>query len=61
VRLNLYWRGWDLVDVEVHLVRRRPDDLGEPLVLEASGNGQFELAEPMDTPDTSVRIGFGST
>ena len=55
MRLNLYWRGWDLVDVEVHLVRRRPDD--EPVEVSNSG-GQFELAEPMEAPDTTVRIGF---
>jgi hypothetical protein len=25
MRLNLYWRGWDLIDIEAHLVRRRCD------------------------------------
>jgi hypothetical protein len=57
VRLNLYWRGWDLVDIEVHLVRRRPADNDGP-VLESAAGGQFELAEPEPYPDTRVRVGF---
>ena len=64
MRLNLYWRGRDVIDVEVHVWKRRADDACDDdcgctgPALESSGNGQFELAEPMEAPDTTVRIGF---
>lgn len=62
MRLNLYWRGRDVIDVEVHAWRKRPDDSAEDdgPTLRAAGHLQSsERAEPM-TPDTAVRIGFGS-
>lgn len=60
MRLNLYWRGRDVLDVELHVWRRRGDEQPEPNAgIEATAGGNFELAEPMEAPDTTVRIGFG--
>lgn len=60
MRLNLYWRGIDLIDIEVHVMRPRDQgcDHGDGPTLQASDGGQFELADEMESPDTSVRIGF---
>jgi hypothetical protein len=68
VRLNLYWRGRDVIDVEVHVFRRRRgSEDNEPTLqsedkeptLQAAGQlAASELAEPME-PDTYVRIPFG--
>ena len=59
MRLNLYWRGRDIVDVEMHLWRKREDDDSpEPPELTAGANLQDSgRSEPMD-PDT-VTFGFG--
>ena len=40
MRLNLYWRGIDLIDVELHLFRHRDDDepTGQPPVLSAAAH-----------------------
>lgn len=66
MRLNLYLRGIDLLDVEVHAGRvnvavfqPREDDAptdGGPTI-QATGGGLVERAEPFE-PDTSV-MGFG--
>lgn len=56
MKLKLHWRGRDVIDIEVHCKLRK-----EEPEFEASGGGQFELAEPMPYPDTSVRIGFQAT
>lgn len=59
VRLALHWRGRPLLAVD--LTAHTPDDeTTPPPGIEASGAGQFERAEPMEAPDTSVRIGFGN-
>jgi hypothetical protein len=58
VRLNLYWRGWDLIDVELHLCRRRPDDDDDGPTLRAHGGGQAERADPFGDPGTVVTFGF---
>ncbi len=62
MRLNLYWRGRDVIDIEAHVWRKRDDDAAaeEPPKLQAAGQlADASLAEPMDCPDTTVRIGFG--
>jgi hypothetical protein len=64
VRLTLYWRGYDLLDVELHLIRRRPDD--DPPdhdgpALEAGGSLESsDRAEPYGDPATVVRFGFST-
>jgi hypothetical protein len=65
MRLNLYLRGVDLLDVELHAGRvnvavfqPRPDDAPNGPKLEATSGGQFEQAEPMQ-PDTPV-FGYGT-
>lgn len=59
LRLNLYWRGRDVIDVEVHLWKKREDsDQPEPPKLEASSGGLQERAEPFGGPDTAVSFGF---
>ncbi len=61
VRLNLYWRGRDVLDVELHVWRKRDDspaDLGAPR-LEATSGGQAERAESFGDPDTKTSFGFG--
>ena len=61
MRLNLYWRGRDVIDIEAHLWRKRADDQPqpEPPTLEATGGGQAERAEHFGDPDTIVSFGFG--
>lgn len=70
MRLNLYWRGWDLIDIEVHprriaaaVLTTRPDD--EPTaahqetpVVQASGTHNFALADPYGDPATTGGFGF---
>lgn len=60
MRLNLYWRGRDVIDVELHVWKKREDppaDDGPPL--RAAGHLQDAArAEPMAHPDTVV---FGFT
>jgi len=59
MRLNVYWRGRDVIDVEVHLWRKRDDDeQPDPPKLEASGGGQVERADHFGDPDTAVSFGF---
>lgn len=60
MRLNLYWRGRDVIDVELHLWRKRDDEpAAEPPVIQASGVLQdADRAEPMQ-PDTTA-FGFGT-
>lgn len=60
MRLNLYWRGRDIIDIELHVWRLRDDDPQPGPVLEAAAGGEFERADPMEAPDTTVRIGFRS-
>lgn len=60
VRLNLYWRGRDVIDVELHVWRRRADDEpGDecPKLTAAPGLQGVSRAAPME-PDTAV-FGFG--
>lgn len=62
MRLSLYWRGRDVLDVELHVWRKRDDDQPEPDAprLEASGGGgQAERADAFGDPDTIVSFGFG--
>jgi len=61
VRLNLYWRGIDIIDLEVHVLRPRPvevEDCGCGDETLAASGGQFELADDLEAPDTRVRVGF---
>lgn len=59
MRLNLYWRGRDVIDVELHVWRQRAEDDGdEPPTLQASGGGQAERAETFGDPGTVVSFGF---
>lgn len=55
MRLNLYWRGWDLIDIEAHLLSRRRDD-DDMIVVRTLLEGS-EMAEEIE-PDTRV-FGFG--
>jgi hypothetical protein len=61
VRVNLYWRGRDVLDVELHQWRKREDTPphGSPPKLEATGGGQAERADTFGDPDTIVSFGFG--
>ena len=63
MRLNLYWRGRDVIDVEVHMWRRRDDDQpqGSAPKLEASGGGQAERADTYGDPATIAGFGFRSS
>lgn len=58
MRLNLYWRGRDVVDVELHLWRKRDDETtSDAPKLEAAGHLQDSTrAEPCE-PDTKT-FGF---
>lgn len=68
MRLNLYWRGWDLIDIEVNprriraaVLTTRPDDeptAPEASVVEAAGTHNFTLADPYGDPETMCRFGF---
>lgn len=59
MRLTLYWRGRDVIDVEVHAWKKRADDGSEPPKMEAVGYlADSSRAEPTDEPDTRV-FGFG--
>lgn len=55
MRLNLYWRGRDVIDIEAHVWRKRPSENSEVLVRNTSLDTGF--AEDTE-PDTYVR-GFG--
>ena len=59
MRLNLYWRGIDLIDIELHLFRPRADeDQPEVPVIQAAAHPvDVSRAEPME-PDT-MAFGFG--
>lgn len=62
MRVNLYWRGRDVIDVELHVWKRRADDdkTEEPPKLQAAAHPvDVSRAEPMSCPDTTVSIGFG--
>ena len=61
MRLNLYWRGRDVLDIEAHLWRKRPDDdePEQPKLQAAANLADSSRAEPMDAPDTYVAFGFG--
>jgi hypothetical protein len=59
MRLNLYWRGRDVIDVEVHLWRKREDDQPDNgPTLRAAGHLQDADRAEMVRPDTFV-VGFG--
>jgi len=60
VRLSLSWRDRDVVDVEIHAWRKRPDDQPADSApkLEASGGGQAERAEHYGDPATIAGFGF---
>lgn len=57
MRLNLYWRGRDVLDVEVHVWRKRPD-LDDDIVVYAGGLTVTDLADDA-VIDTRVGIPFG--
>jgi hypothetical protein len=57
MRLNLSWRNWDLIDVELHLVRRHDEDDDVP-TLHASGSANIERADSYGDPETIVGFGF---
>jgi hypothetical protein len=60
MRINVYWRGFDLLDIEAHAFRRRKDDEpgGEAPKLQAAAHlADSSRAEPM-APDTTA-FGFG--
>lgn len=61
MRLNLYWRGRDVIDVELHLWRTRPDDAPTDLgpTLRATGHLQDSSRSTPMEPDTAV-FGFAS-
>lgn len=64
MRLNLYWRGRDVIDIEVHVWRLRDeDDEDEGPALQASGHlAASELADGTPSPDTyaqALSFGFG--
>ena len=64
MRLNLYWRGRDVVDLELHLWRKRekPSPPGRGPRLQAAGQcADVTLAEPLPSPDTTVAGRFGFT
>ncbi len=60
MRLNLYWRGCDVIDIEVHVwkMRRADEDIAEtaPSMQAAPHLAASELANDM-APDTRV-FGF---
>jgi hypothetical protein len=61
VRLNLYWRGWDVFDVELHVWKKRGESPSKPADegpnLRAAGHLQSsQIATPME-PDTTT-FGF---
>ena len=58
MRINVYWRGRDVIDVEFHLWRRREDEPQRLPTLQAVGYlADSDRAEPMQ-PDTTT-FGFG--
>lgn len=60
MRLNLYWRGRDVVDVEVHVWKRRdpePVDRGPALQARAA-LADTAIADPFGDPGTIVSFGF---
>lgn len=66
MRLNVYLRGIDIIDIELHAGRvnvavfqpRDGDEPGAPPKIEATSGGQFEHAGGTSEPDTAV-MGFG--
>jgi len=59
VRLNLYWRGRDVLDVELHLWRRRDEPTAEAApTMQANGGGQAERSDHFGDPATIVTFGF---
>lgn len=61
MRLNLYWRGRDVIDIEAHLWRKRVDEDAEPepIVAGLAHLPGSELADDTE-PDTYVHV-FGFT
>lgn len=57
MRLNLYWRGIDVIDIEFHLWRERLDPEDDVLVTSIADLPGSELAEDAE-PDTYVHA-FG--
>lgn len=68
-RLTLYLRGIDLIDVEFHagskglyldvnVFKPREDEQPPAGTLEGASQHDFERAEPLNEPDTRVRVGF---
>jgi len=62
VRLNLYWRGRDVIDIELHAWRKRPDQTttDDGPRLEASGGGSSERSSTFGDPATIAGFGFQS-
>lgn len=60
MRLNLYWRGRDVLDIEAHLWRKRDDDEPEQPKMQAAAHlADSSRAEPMEASETYVAFGFG--
>lgn len=59
MRLNLYWRGRDVIDIELHAWRKREDtpDDEAPRLQAAAHPVDTSRAEPMQ-PDCTT-FGFG--
>jgi hypothetical protein len=62
MRLNLYWRGRDVIDVELHVWKKREERTldGNGPTLQATGGGQAERAEPYGDPATQHGFGFSA-
>ena len=59
MRINVYWRGRDVIDIELHIWKRREDSAQDDgPTLQASGGGLQERAEPYGDPMTQVSFGF---
>lgn len=60
MRLNLYWRGRDVIDIELHIWRKRDEasDTGAP-TLEAVGYLADSSRAEATQPDTTT-FGFGT-
>lgn len=58
MKLTLAWRDRDVLDVELHLWRKRDDETDDAPRLEASGGGQAERASTYGDPAAIVRFGF---
>lgn len=56
MRLNLYWRGRDVIDVELHIWKPRPPE-GNPVVVVTNTRAETELADEQE-PGISG-FGFG--